>query len=124
MKRIILDTNFLLIPGQHHVDIFSEVHRICPFAYELCILEQSVKELERLREGGRGKDKQAVLLAFGLIKAKDIKIIPGKPAHVDDTLAALSEDPDVIVATQDRALKHRLKHRAIVLRQKKYLMLV
>ncbi|MBW2991754.1 hypothetical protein KY345_00870 [Candidatus Woesearchaeota archaeon] len=31
MRKIILDTNFLLIPGQFKIDIFSEIRRICDF---------------------------------------------------------------------------------------------
>ena len=124
MKRIILDTNFLLIPLQSKVDIFAELQRICPFPYEVCILKQTYDELESISKNARGRDKEAAQLGLKLLKAKDIKIIPGKPALVDDILAELSQDPDVIVATQDRALKHRLKHAKIVLRQKQYLALI
>ena len=124
MKRIILDTNFLMIPSTHTVDIFTELQRICHFPYELCALEPTLKELESLAKNASGKDKMAAQLGLKLIKAKDIKIIPGKPALVDDILAELSQDPDVIIATQDRALKQRLKYTKVVLRQKKYLALI
>lgn len=111
----------MLIPGQHHVDIFSEIHRLCNENYELCIVEQTLKEVEKLAQTSTGKDKKAASLALKLIKAKDIKILSGKPALVDDILVELARDPDVIVATQDRALKHRIKYPKIVLRQKQYL---
>ena len=48
MRNIILDTNFLMIPLQFKVDIFSEIERICNFKYELLVPEASVKELENL----------------------------------------------------------------------------
>ena len=45
MKKIILDTNFLLIPAQFNVDIFSEIERICDFQYQLCIVDKTLSEL-------------------------------------------------------------------------------
>ena len=45
MAKIILDTNFLMIPAQFNVDIFSEIHRICDFKYELYIIDKTIDEL-------------------------------------------------------------------------------
>ena len=59
MNRIILDTNFLMIPGQFHVDIFSELGRICNFNYKLYIFEESINELRNIINNAKGKDKKA-----------------------------------------------------------------
>ena len=35
MIKVILDTNFLMIPYKFRVDIFSELTRVCNFSYKL-----------------------------------------------------------------------------------------
>ena len=73
MKTIILDTNFLMVPAQYKVDIFSEIERICGFSYELVVPDVVVKELEKIAAGQKGK--AAARMALQLIKFKGIKII-------------------------------------------------
>ena len=75
MKRIILDTNFLLIPAQFKVDIFSEIQRIADFKYQLYILDKTITELKKIQKEQRGKHKRAAKLGLDLIKKKKVKII-------------------------------------------------
>ncbi len=125
-KKIILDTNFLLIPAQFGVDIFSELDRVCSFVYKLYIVDKTLQELENIISKQRGRQREAAKLAVAIIKAKNINTLPSaNEKSVDDTIVALV-DRDVLVATQDMALKRRLKHKAggvIVMRQKKYLII-
>lgn len=122
MKKIILDTNFLLIPAQFHVDIFSEIERICDFSYSLNVLDKTLDELNNIIEKQRGKHKQAALLALKLLKAKKVKVIKTKKdKYVDDILVDLAKEKETLIATQDTELKKRLKNSIITLRQKKYL---
>lgn len=122
-KRIILDTNFLLIPAQFNVDIFEEIKRIADFQYQLCVLDKTVDELKKIQKEQRGKHKRAAKLALDLIKKKNVQIIKTRENKlVDDILAELSQKGDII-ATQDLGLKRRLKKPYIILRQKKYLAL-
>lgn len=123
MKRIILDTNFLLIPAQFKVDIFSEIRRIADFKYQLCVLDKTIDELKKIQKEQRGKHKAAAKLALALIKNKRIKKLKTtSEKYVDDLLAQYSRK-DAIIATQDIGLKRRLKKPYIILRQKKYLAL-
>jgi len=121
--KIVLDTNFLMIPGQLGLDIFSELERICDFSYKVFIVEETIKELEKIAEKAKTSDKKAVRIAKELIKTKKIGIIPAKEGYVDDLLVELSKSEDIIVATNDTELKKRLK-RAIILKQKKYLSMI
>ncbi|MBI3026914.1 nucleotide-binding protein [Candidatus Woesearchaeota archaeon] len=126
MIRIILDTNFLLIPLQFRVDIFSEFNRICKFNYELYIFEQSICELSNIIEEQSGLNKKAARFALKLIKLKNIKIIKSEKIDVD-LLILDSINKDVIIATQDAELKKELLKKGaslIILRQKKYLHLI
>ena len=121
MANIILDTNFLLIPSQFRVDIFSEISRLIPNP-EIFILDKTIDELnEIIKSKQKPIDRQAAKLALQLIKAKHIKIIKTEQGNVDKLLAAKK---DYIIATQDKNLKKKLKKRkikTIILKQKKYL---
>ncbi|NQU79275.1 nucleotide-binding protein [Candidatus Woesearchaeota archaeon] len=125
MKQIILDTNFLLIPIQFKVDIFSEIDRLISEPYKLCIIDSTLDELNKIKETASGKDKNAANLAIQLLKAKNVHTITtSKDKNVDNLIVELAESPEYLVATQDKELKQRLKAnkiKIIILKQKKYL---
>lgn len=126
MTKIILDTNFLLIPFKFSVDIFSEFNRICNFNYKLFIFEQSINELKKIIERQSGKDKKAAQFGLKLIKLKSIGIIKSKKEDVDASLLS-SINKNTIIATQDLNLKRKLLKKGasvFILRQKKYLQLI
>ena len=123
MKKIILDTNFLLIPAQFHVDIFSEIQRIVDFPYQLCVLDKTLDELKKIIAQQPGQHKAAAKLALALLENKKVKILKTiSPLYVDDLLVEYSHAGSII-ATQDILLKKRLKKPYIFLRQKKKLIL-
>ncbi len=126
-RKIILDTNFLLIPGQFGVDIFSEIRRICDFSYELVAVPETVAELEGIIGSARsnGKDKRAARLALQFLKRFRVKVAKNRKLfkRADEAIIAIA-DKNSCVATQDRELKRRLREKAvslIILRQKQYL---
>lgn len=138
MRKVILDTNMLLVPGQFKVDIFTELDRIMDEPYEIVVLEGTIEELQKIGETASGADKQAAKLAHLLLEhqqkrdfaasttsqCKALKIIPGsKTAYVDDAILEIAED-DCFVATNDGELKHRLLEkgvRVIYLKQQQHL---
>ena len=125
MKKILLDTNFLLIPYQFRVDIFTQIDKIATFEYELFILDKTLEELKTIVEKQKGKDKDAAKIALKLIAIKNIGIIKTKSNRkTDDIILNLASKEDFIVATQDKDLKRRLINQdisVIILRQKKKL---
>ncbi len=132
MIKIILDTNFLLIPAQFNVDIFSEIRRIAEDRYRLFIVDKTLDELDNIIALQKGKHKSAAMLAKSiaakLIKSGELNIIKtGKTErllNVDDLILKMANSCDYAVATQDVALKRKLRQNnvaLIVLRQKKYL---
>jgi len=127
MKKIILDTNFLMIPLQFRVDIFSEFERICNFNYKLCIFEETISELRGIMNNpnSSGKDKKAAEFALKLIKLKNINMIKSEKKDVDSLILENMGKYDYI-ATQDKQLKRELVKKGvslIALRKKKYLIL-
>lgn len=126
MKKIILDTNFLLIPYQFKIDIFTEIERICDFPFTLCIIDKTADELMKIiaNKEAKGSDKLAAKLAVMLLAAKKIpKISTFARKSVDDLLVEQSAKPNVIIATQDKELKGRLKCPVITMRGKEHLVI-
>lgn len=128
MLKIILDTNFLLIPAQFGVDIFSEIERIIDLPYELCIVDSTLDELEKIKKTASGKDKRAAALALQLVAKKGIRPLKTeKNLNTDKLIVELSKSLNCVVATQDMTLKRILKQKntkLIVLRQKRFLKVI
>lgn len=124
-KKIILDTNVLMSIAEFRLDIFSEIVRISDFPYEICILEETLKELEKIIEEQKNKFKRAAKLALALIKTKDVKILNSDEVYqkADDILAERSRKGDLIL-TQDIGLKKRLSKPYLTIRQKKTIIFV
>ncbi len=127
MKKILLDTNFLMIPCQFRADIFSELERMCSFSYKLFILDATLAELKKLALS-KGKKGGCARVALKLIEANNVEVFSSQDytdKHTDDLIVKIT-NKDWIVATQDMNLKRRLKEKGvglIILRQKGYLML-
>ena len=122
-KKVVLDTNFLLIPAQFRVDIFEELTKLLDDSYELTTLKGCLGELRKIQEEQKGKNKANAKLTLDLLETKELNIIDHDPGHIDDIIVERA-DKDTIVCTQDKDLKRRLKEKGIkiiTLRQKKYL---
>jgi hypothetical protein len=126
MLRVILDTNFLMIPVQFKVDVFSEIQRLMTEPYELCVYQGTLDELDDLAQGKTKKASQAKT-AIMLIKQKNLKSLPNSinEKYADNLILEGVTSKD-IVCTQDQALKRLLRHkhkgiRLITLKSKKYL---
>lgn len=127
MIKIILDTNFLLIPSQFKVDFFSEIDIIIHEKYALCVPEAVIGELKKLSES-KGKDGKAAKLALALIAKKNVNIIKGskRTKYGDEAILDIA-DSGMLVATQDIELRKKLKIRgvhAIMMGQKGHLRIV
>lgn len=118
---VILDTNFLLIPEVHGVDILSELERILNLKYELVIPEVVIGELRHIKKDGEPSEKKAASIALDLLD--DVKIVKSeKPA--DEDILRLASEMDSVVGTNDKNLKKQLRDRGIpviYLRQKSHL---
>ena len=100
MKRVILDTNLLIYCLQNRINLLEELNRVVGEGFELEVPEAVLKELKRLRV------KEAKL-ALSFIQTEEFSILLGN-GHADDVIFNAAQAPDVIVATNDVALKERL----------------
>lgn len=105
-KKIILDTNFLMVPGTLGIDIYTEISRITDFKYKLYLLEGSVKELWVLAKGS-SKTAQQARLAIILADSKKVIKIKSKN-YVDDELV-LHAQKGAVICTNDKELKQRIR---------------
>ena len=113
VKKVLIDTNFLVECLKNKIDLFSEIDRLI-FSYELFILDRTFKELEYIKIEYKALLKR-FLEKFSVIKTSEFP----EDYTVDDILTKLSSE--YIICTQDRELKRRLNGQKIIIRQKKYL---
>ena len=120
--KFLLDTNFLMIPGQFRVDIFGQLEQLGPV--DLCVTDLSVRELEKLAKN-KGRKGAHARLALLLIQWEGVEVVPsGKTTHADEAIRRIAKREGMVVCTLDKGLKAALKRRGIrvvTLRQKKYL---
>ena len=122
--KVILDTNFLLIPASLGVDVFSQIKEIEPKA-ELFIVDKTVYELKKIINEQKGKNKKNAQIALQMVDKFKFKIIKTKTfKNVDEIIEEKAEE-GYTIATQDMALKRKLKNKTkiVFLRQKKYVVI-
>lgn len=112
MKKILLDTNFFLVPFQLGVNIFQEFDRIMDEPYILMTITSVKKELEKLVKSGKGDDKVAARLGIHLARNIEVAEVQG-PAD-DAILHYASDYKDVLVATNDAGLRKKLKENKLL----------
>ena len=125
MKKIILDTDFLIHCAKFKIDYTAELTRILDFKFEPVIIDKTIDELDGVIERSRGKEKDAAKLAKTVLKHKNIEQVKtAKNRIVDVLILNIVNKDDYVVATMDAELKRELKKKGVpvvVIRQKKYL---
>ncbi len=109
-RKVIIDTNGLMMPGQFGVDVFSELKRL---GFDSCfVAAASVRELEKIYLHGRGKDRSAAKIALSLL---DRCTIIEKNGPADDVILGLALDMDAACLTSDTGLKKRLCSKGVTI---------
>jgi len=120
MKKIILDTNFMIDLGRFGISI-DEIGRILPENYEMEVTAASIEELKKIAATNAEESKHAKY-ALMLIDLRKIKILSTNE-FADNAIISLA-DKDSLVATNDVELRRKLKIkgiRCIYVRSKKKL---
>ena len=112
MKKVILDTSFILTCMRQKIDFFE---KISYDGMQVIIPSQTLKELK-----GLGADT-----ALKIISQNEFETInaPGKDADTA-ILKIAKEDPSVIIATLDQGLQKKIKNPRMIIRGKKKLEIV
>ena len=108
--KVILDSNFLFIPSQFQIDIFEGLMALLNQKFEPIILSPTHKELQRIAESGPPKMRRQALLALRLAeKCRVVEVEQGFRETPDDVITRVAAEWRCPVATNDRALRKRLR---------------
>jgi len=123
--KIILDTNFLFVPSQFHLDIFEELDRLCGEGNEPLILSSTLEELQKLAQSQSIKKSKQASLGLKLAeKCRIVGIERENDESNDDVILRAAVDMACAVATNDQELRRRLRNAGVpvvFLRQKSML---
>lgn len=110
MVEAIADTNALVYAAKQGIDFYTFLERK---GYTLVVPSCVIKELKSLAsDAKKGKDKKAAKLAMQIASEKvEIKDI-GK-GHPDDLILKRAKGRKVLVVTNDKKFKHRLKQQGV-----------
>lgn len=108
--KVLLDSSFLFIPSQFTVDIFDELARVMNRRFEPVILSVTYKELRNIAGSGSTKLQRQAALALKLAgKCRRINVERGSSEKHDDVIVRVAAEMKCCVATNDRALRRRLR---------------
>jgi rRNA-processing protein FCF1 len=109
---VVLDTNFIAVPAQFNVDIFSEAERLLERRIEFVVLSTALDELERkLSSPSSRTEERHFRIAKELVKRCTVigpEDIPPLDA-VDDQVLEYAQRVKGILATNDRELRKRAR---------------
>ncbi len=115
--KVLLDTNFLMMPNQFGVDIFEFLKY-----YDVAVLSSCLDELKKLSKK-KGSDGKAAKIALRLIEENKVEVIRAKE-KCDRAILDYAPGNKCTVGTNDKALIKALKNKGVKiirLKQKKYL---
>ena len=114
-----------MISAQFHVDVVSELEKILP-SCKLLVPTAVLKELSRIKNRTKGKNKIAASIAIKIATSPPIEVLEMEQKQgesVDDSLLRLS-GKSRLLCTNDRELRIKAREKdinVIFLRQRRYL---
>jgi len=121
MVRVILDSNFLLVPFQFRIDIFEELNNLLGKA-EPIILSTTLEELKKIIEKSSAKRRMQFSAALELAKrCKILEVKKQASESYDDVILRIASELKFPVATNDAELRRKLRKAGVAtiyLRQK------
>ncbi|MHA1943362.1 MAG: type II toxin-antitoxin system VapC family toxin [Candidatus Thorarchaeota archaeon] len=123
---VIIDTNFLTIPAQFGVDVFSEAERVLERGVEFVLLDSVIEEIKSKLERASRTEARIFRVALDLAERCTIVSVEAsvKGNPVDDQLLDYAKSVRGVLATNDRELRERASSQGIpvlLLRGKKHL---
>lgn len=108
--KVIMDSNFLMIPSQFRLDIFGELQRALNRSVKVIILSSVYEELRKISSEGNSKGRRQAEMALKLIeKFEIVDIRPNPNETVDNCIIRLAKEWNCPVATNDGRLRRKLR---------------
>jgi len=126
---VIVDTNFMTVPAEPGVDVFSEIERLVEGRVRFVVLASVVQEIESRMSGPSHKGGVTKFrVAKDLLNRCEVITLDSRPERlsVDDQLLQYAPSVRGAIATNDRQLRTRARSLGIpvfTLRAKKRVML-
>ncbi len=117
-RKIILDTNFWLLPFEHRVDVIAGLEDTFEYTPFVILLPTPVYDELKMMANSKNNAKKAIasksaieLIDKLMLKNKVLIVESGKKA--DDTILDIAQSSNAWVATNDKILRFRLKEKQI-----------
>jgi len=123
---VVLDTNFLTVPAQFSVDVFSEAERVLERSIEFILLDSVLEEIRtKLAKGGKTEKR---MFSIALDLSERCTIVDANESLegmvVDDQILEYVVSVNGVLATNDKELREKATERGVpvlMLRGKKHL---
>ena len=107
MKEVILDTSFVITALKEKIDFFDEIESM---GIDVVVPQQTLDELKALGSN----------LGLAVLKKHKFKLIKISGENADAAIINYSrENPNVIIASLDKALQKKTKRHRMVIRARK-----
>jgi rRNA-processing protein FCF1 len=107
--KVILDSNFLMIPFQFNIDIFQEIEYLLQKKVDFVVPSAVKSELTSISSrGGEGAAEASLALQIAS-RCRVVEVTLEPQETVDDAIVKASQKLGAVVATTDIELKKRLR---------------
>lgn len=113
MKKVLLDTNFILSGIRKKIDFFEDIKFM---GLKIIIPNQAINEIKRISESKKKlRFREEAKLALALLEKNEFEKIDLENNYVDKGIINFIEkNPDCIVATLDAELKKKVKSKLVI----------
>jgi len=112
--RIIIDSNFLLVPAQLKLDIFEGLMNLLNQNYESIVLSTTIDELRSIVKRGAPKLRKQAEMALKLAEKCSLVSVDRKTGETnDEVIIRVAKQRKWLVATNDSELRKRLRNISI-----------
>ncbi len=115
MKKILLDSNFIVTCVKQKIDFFEELKFM---GLKILIPKQVLREIKGIKK----PEAELSLKILGKNKFEEVEIGRG---HVDKKIKNYADkNPEILVATLDNELKKKLKNQKVIIKGKRKLEII
>ena len=123
MKKIILDTSFILSAVREKIDFFSE---LTDLGFNIIIPKEVLLELNGIiLSKQKEKFKNEAKISLNILKKEKFDFITLESRNVDlGIINLLKKNPSFFLASLDRGLNNKVKNRKVIIRARKKLEII
>jgi len=108
--KVLLDSNFLMIPLELHIDVFQEIQNLLGKRVEFILIKPVYDELQTLSMGSSKVSRQAAYALKLAQRCRTMNVEAKARESTDYVIARVAKEKGAIVATLDLELRKRLRN--------------